>query len=176
MYWGRCQNASCWCKLALTFMEWRLLELFFFNVLFCFWTPPPPPRPHPPTPHPPGRTAGPPYINITGSFASEAIVLLWLPHVCTLPLSTSLSISLSLSRTFFIHFSTLLCVYTYVHCMYFHSIDNNSGVYCCNHRCMHDRTSIVTWTPPPLGPWRNHNGQPLDNVIHWRSIHKSNIG
>lgn len=37
-------------------------------------------------------------------------------------------------------------------------------------------TSAETSTPPSSDHWRNHNGLLLDNVIHWCSIHKSNIG
>ena len=144
MYWGRCQHADCWYKLAFTFMEWRLLELNFFNVLFLFLNSP---HPHPRS----VRIAWPLYIHITGSFASEAIVPLWIPHVCTLPLSTSIALSLSLSLyAFFCHFSTLLCVYTYVQCMCFHSIDNIAvSIAATIALCMTDKYRNLDTPPPP---------------------------
>lgn len=110
-------------------------------------------------------------VSTTGSFGSEAIVLLWMPHVCTLPLSVY--------PTFY--FSTLLCVYIYV-CVCSLSLNRQYPcVYCCYAPLYPWQTSIAstsaeTSTPPSSDRWRNHNGQLLDNVIHWCSIHKSNIG
>lgn len=119
----------------------------------------------------PVHIAWPLYSNITGSFGSEVIVLLWIPHVCTLPLSACLC----LSHPYFLYFYTLLCVYICMHCMCFHSIDNAPvSIAAMIASCMTDKYCSLGTSP--LGPWRNDNGQPLDNVIHWRSIHKSNIG